>query len=408
VLAKFCGVLSSWFVAALALAQTPPAPPAPPPQHAEAIAALTQRYTEQPQAHYLAYLIARFSAQDGETDAALQWLNLLHKRGWDLGINPRDFPGLQSRDDFRAIRLKLQREQPRRQRGERALLVNVDGLVPEGLAYDARRERFLIGALNAAQIHAVDPRGRVTPFWSVAEPVVVLGLAVSADGETLYAAVNPTTRIREAGSAKPFVVRIALADGRELGRLPAAEAGFLNDLCVMRDGRVFASDSDQSRIFRADADAAVLRLWQEPGHAVAANGVACDDARNAIYVAVYNGISRIDAATGTVLRLPVPNGAAVGGNDGLYLSGRDLIGVQNGFGAGRVLRARLSADGTAITRVETLEAAIVDLNEPTTGALTPTGFVYIANSQIWKWDDKAGKLRDGMRLAPIMLRRVPL
>ena len=129
----------------------------------------------------------------------------------------------------------------------------------------------------------------------------LLGLALSADGESLYAAVNPTTRLREAGSAQPFVVRIALADGRELARLPAAEAGFLNDLCVMRDGRVFASDSDQSRIFRADADAPALQLWPEPGHAVAANGVACDDARNAIYVAVYNGVSRIDAATGAVL-----------------------------------------------------------------------------------------------------------
>jgi len=403
VLSRLCLLLSAALTSA-AFAQTAPVTP----QHAEAIAALTQRYEEQPQSHYLAYLIARFSADDGLADEALQWLGLLHKRGWDLGVNPRDFPRLQNRDEFRAIRAKLQRLQPRRQRGQRALLVNVPGLVPEGLAFDAARDRFLIGAMNAAQIHAVDRRAHVVPFWSSSEPVIVLGLAIAADGESVYAAINPTTRVREAGTARPFILRIALADGRELARLPANEAGFLNDLCVMRDGRVFASDSDQSRLFRADANDAALHLWTEPGHAIAANGVACDDARNAVYVAVYNGVSRIDIASAQALLLPTPKGAAVGGNDGLYLHGRDLIGVQNGFGAGRVLRARLSADGSEITRVETLESAIVDLNEPTTGAVTPDGFVYIANSQIWKWDDKAETLRDGTRLAPILLRRVPL
>ncbi len=377
-------------------------------EHADAIAALSKRYTEQPQSHYLAYLIARFNAQDGLDDEALRWLALLHKRGWELGVNPRDFPGLQERDDFRAIKLKLQRQQQRRERGQRALLINVSGLVPEGLAYDAKRDRFLIGALNAPRIHAVDRQGRVTPLWSVDEPVVVLGMTVSADGGSLFAAVNPTARQREAGTAKPFVVRIALDDGRELTRLPAPEAVFLNDLCLMRDGRVFVSDSDQSRIFRAAAQETALSLWQEPGHAIAANGLACDDEHDTIFVAVYNGVSRIDARSGQAQLLQGPAGSAIGGNDGLYLHDDQLIGVQNGFGAGRVLRMRLSDDGREITRVETLESAILDLNEPTTGAIAPDGFVYIANSQIWKWDDKAEALREGVKLAPILLREVPL
>lgn len=397
-----CFLLLAVAFAHAAAAQTPAA------RHADAIAALGRRYEEQPKAHYLAYLIARFAAEDGLDDDALQWLALLHKRGWDLGVNPRDFPRLQPREEFRAIRIKLQRQQPRRARGHRALLVNVAGLVPEGLAYDAARERFLVGAMNAARIHAVDLKGRVVPFWSATGPVVILGMTVSADGESLFAAVNPIARLRDGGAARPFVVRLALADGRELARLPANEAVFLNDLCVMRDGRLFVTDSDQSRLFRADADDTALQPWPEPGHVIAANGIACDDARDALYVAVYNGISRVDASTAQAQLLPAPAGAVIGGNDGLYLHGRDLIGVQNGFGAGRVLRARLSADGSAVTRVETLESGIVDLNEPTTGALTPDGFVYIANSQIWKWDDTTESVRDGLKLAPILLRRVPL
>ena len=376
--------------------------------HAEAIAALTQRYVEQPQSHYLAYMLARFSAEDGLDEAALQWLTLLHKRGWDLGVNPRDFPGLQNREEFRALKLKLQRQQQRRERGQRALLVNVAGLVPEGLAYDAKRDRFLVGAMNAPRIHAVDRHGRVSLLWSTDAPVVVLGMSVAGDGETLLAVVNPTPQARAAGTLRPFVARIALADGHEISRLPADDAAFLNDLCQMRDGRVFVSDSEQSRLFRAGPADTALSLWSEPGHAIAANGMACDDAHDAVYVAVYNGISRIDAASGQAQLLAGPNGAATGGIDGLYLADRYLVGVQNGFGAGRVLRARLSADGREIHRVETLESAIVDLNEPTTGTLTPDGFVYIANSQIWKWDADKESLRPDTRLSPIMLRRVPL
>ena len=376
--------------------------------HAEAIAALTQRYVEQPQSHYLAYMLARFSAEDGLDEAALQWLTLLHKRGWDLGVNPRDFPGLQNREEFRALKLKLQRQQQRRERGQRALLVNVAGLVPEGLAYDAKRDRFLVGAMNAPRIHAVDRHGRVSLLWSTDAPVVVLGMSVAGDGETLLAVVNPTPQARAAGTLRPFVARIALADGHEISRLPADDAAFLNDLCQMRDGRVFVSDSEQSRLFRAGPADTALSLWSEPGHAIAANGMACDDAHDAVYVAVYNGISRIDAASGQAQLLAGPNGAATGGIDGLYLADRYLVGVQNGFGAGRVLRARLSADGREIHRVETLESAIVDLNEPTTGTLTPDGFVYIANSQIWKWDADKQSLRPDTRLSPIMLRRVPL
>lgn len=371
-----------------------------------AISALGKRYEDQPHAHFLAYLLARFNADAGRSAEALDWLDKLAERGWDLGINPRDFPSLQNSEEFRNIKLRLQRQQQRRERGQREVLVNVDGLIPEGLAYDAQRQRYVIGAFNRAQISTVDPRGKVTRLWTSEEKLSVLGMSVAGDG-VLYAAINPAASRRSAGD-KPFVLKLDLDDGRELGRLPAPEAAFLNDLCLMPDGRLYASDSENSRLLHAAAGAAALSLWNEPGHAIAANGIACDGDRNVVFVAVYNGISRVDAQSGEAALVTAPRSAAVGGIDGLYLHDKELVGVQNGFGAGRVLRARLSGDGRNVMRVETLESAIVDLNEPTTGALTPNGFVYIANSQIWKWDADKESLRPGQSAAPIMLRRVPL
>lgn len=398
VIRRTCLILA---LLAAAMAQAQPA------EHGGAITALGKRYEDQPHAHYLAYMLARFNADAGRDDVALEWLDKLARRGWELGINPRDFAGLQASEEFRNIKLRLQRQQQRRERGQREVLVNIDGQIPEGLAYDGMRQRYVIGSYNAAQIHTVDPRGKMTRLWSSDEPLIVLGLTVAADGETLYAAVNPTANRRDAGD-KSFVLKLNLADGREQARLPAPDAAYLNDLCLLGDGRLVASDSQESRLLYAKPGATALSLWDEPGHVIAANGVACDSERNTVYVAVYNGISRVDAASGQAGLLDAPRSAAIGGIDGLYLQGNDLVGVQNGFGAGRVLRAQLSGDGRSISRVETLESAIVDLNEPTTGALTPNGFVYIANSQIWKWDETKLHLREGQRAAPIMLRRIPL
>ena len=53
-------------------------------------------------------------------------------------------------------------------------------------------------------------------------------------------------------------------------------------------------------------------------------------------------------------------------------------------------------------------ATWIDLNEPTTGAVPHDGFVYNAHIQNWKWDDKTEAVRDGLKLAPIMLRRVQM
>ena len=87
------GLILALLVCAVAQAQQPD-------ERGGAITALGKRYEDQPHAHFLVYLLARFNADAGRTEVALDWLDKLARQGWELGINPRDFPSLQASEEF--------------------------------------------------------------------------------------------------------------------------------------------------------------------------------------------------------------------------------------------------------------------------------------------------------------------
>ncbi|UXI67347.1 SMP-30/gluconolactonase/LRE family protein [Tahibacter amnicola] len=380
---------------------------APATPNAAAIAGLTQRYAEQPHSHDLAYFLARFAADDGLTEQSVQWLAKLGESGWTLGINPHDFDTLAGKPGYDDAAGRLHRQFVRRSSGQRHQLVKAPDFLAEGTAYDAKRQRILLGSFTTAQILSVDARGKTRRLWSAAGSHYVLGMAIHPDGESVLAAVNPKAAQRASGE-RPFVIRLRLSDGKALSRTPAPEGMVLNDLCLMPDGSLYATDSEQSRLFRADPALENLTPWEQAGNPIAANGIACDATRRAVYVAVYNGIRRIDTGDASTRLLATPAGEFVGGGDGLYLDGDRMLSVQNGIGAGRIWRAQLDAAGNALSNVQTLDAGADDMDEPTTGAFVPGGFVYIANSQIWKWNDAEDRLRTGLAIHPIVLRRIAL
>ena len=111
--------------------------------------------------------------------------------------------------------------------------------------------------------------------------------------------------------------------------------------------------------------------------------------------------------TGAVVRLTDASGTTSLGVDGLVLDRQSLIGVQNGLSPARIARFRLTPDGAGISRVDVLDRQPGVADEPTIGTLLHGGYLYVANSQWEKYDD-AGQRRDGTRLAPTHLIRIPL
>jgi hypothetical protein len=67
---------------------------------------------------------------------------------------------------------------------------------------------------------------------------------------------------------------------------------------------------------------------------------------------------------------------------------------------------RLSADGSKVAGVRTLEYRSPPVEIPTTGAIYKDRFYFIANSQIDQLQN--GKIRDPAKLKPVHIAVVPL
>ena len=118
-------------------------------------------------------------------------------------------------------------------------------------------------------------------------------------------------------------------------------------------------------------------------------------------------LRRIDAATGEVSTVGQPPNLALLSIDGLYWYKGSLIGVQNAGSPGRVLRLKLSNDGTSISAFEVIEAGNPDFDIPTTGAISGDGLIVIANSQLTRLGDD-GRVTPGPPLKPVKLLKIRL
>jgi hypothetical protein len=286
------------------------------------------------------------------------------------------------------------------------LTVDRLGMIPEGLAYDAKRRRWLISSVRNGEILAVSANGDVKTLVDV--PWGVFGMAVDAKRGVLWAttaAVAQTEEFREADKGKAALLKIDLENGTILETLPAPEGEphHFGDVAVAADGEVYVSGT-QPVILR------VAGKTLEPfarGPFASMQGIA--PARKVLYVADYTkGILVVDRSTGDMHALRVPPNASLLGIDGLYLVDEStLIGTQNGTNPNRVIRVRLAPGGMAVSSVETLLANGGGMGDPTLGAVVGKRFFFNGNAQ-WDLFGADGKIADPLKLKPAVVLSVPV
>jgi hypothetical protein len=287
------------------------------------------------------------------------------------------------------------------------LTVDRLGLMPEGMAWDARRKRWLISSVRTGEILAVSSGGEVQTLVDV--PWGVFGMAVDAKRGVLWATTTAMAQVEEfraEDKGKSALLRIDLETGRVLETLRAADESehHFGDVAVAADGEVYVSDSASPVIFR------VASVKLEPflrGPFASMQGIA--PARNVLYVADYSkGIFAIDLRTRDTHPLRVPPNASLLGVDGLYfLNDRTLIGTQNGTNPNRIIRIRLAPGGLAVSSVETLLANGSGMGDPTLGVVVGKRFFFNGNAQ-WDLFGEDGKIADPLKLQPAVVLSVPV
>jgi sugar lactone lactonase YvrE len=340
----------------------------------------------------------------GDRDAAFALLGSLNGR--KLGLVPvRDagFEAVWDDPEFQKIRQKLAQGEGRTPDAPVAFHLTDPKLIPEGIAYNPKQDRFLIGSVAQKKIVRANRKGDVKDFSKPEDNLdCVLGLFVDAAHEQLYA-VSTNGFLDEAQKQRRnAVVRYDLKNGLLVNRYDAPEANQLNDLTVSPDGTIYATDSASGRLFRKSPAEKMLTPFGPKSALPGANGITLG-ADGSLYVAISTGIARIDLSTGAPTRLPQPDTVVTGGCDGLYWHKGDLLGIQNVTNPGRVIRIALADQGKRISGVTVLQSHHhPEFSEPTTGTIDGNIFFVLANSYVGHLQP-GGNIKNPEQLKPTVI-----
>ena len=332
---------------------------------------LEQTIKQRPDDPALWFFLSRFRAESGDTKGAIAAMEKVAEFGDGFMPAPQlGFARVWDDPAFKAIVARMEAKLPRLDYAPRVFEIEDRGLIPEGLAYDAKSNTFFMGSVAKRKILRIDAYNAVAEFAGAAADLdAVLGIAVDGPRRRLYA-VSTSALTGEAGKRlRNSVAAFDVDSGKLLQRYDFPAARQLNDVTVALGGRVYVSDSFTGAIFELHAEGAPRELV--PANQIrGSNGLAASPDGKRLFVAHSTGLAMVDTASGAVKRLVNRTRENIAAIDGLYEYQGDLIGVQNATTPGRVILISLSKSGEEVTGVRTLVSHHHSgLFEPTTGAV---------------------------------------
>jgi hypothetical protein len=380
ILAAWCGgILAPGASAQLEEPATTRGAPADADEVQAKIADVEKRLPQIPDRGAALYFLAASKQHLGEPLEALKLLKecLALQEGFDPAGNP-GLKVLKGDKEFDDLVAGVHHDFPVEAHARGAFVSEEKDLVPEGLAYDARRNVFYLSSLLRRKIVKISADGNFSEFVPAGRDrlLPILGIRVDPNDGTVWAdswddAVDRSELLHFDGSGY-LMGRFAPHD--------AAKHGF-NDLVVMKNGLIFLTDSVNNQVLRFDPRAhafnavAIYRELSEP------NGIAVSDDEQQIFVADDFGMVKVELRDLKSIEVDAGGHNTLAGIDGLYWYKGSLIGVQNGIGSPRIAVFRLSADGSRVTKATVLENRSAYMDQPTTGAIRGDSFYFIVNSQ---------------------------
>jgi sugar lactone lactonase YvrE len=362
-----------------------------------AIKQLTDAIAQQPTNMPWIYVLATYHDRAGETAEVVKWLARLDELGWQHGVSPIAFKNSRG-SAFRNAVARLNAREPEVGRARVAFtLKGQRDLVPEGIAYDPVDDVFYVSGIHRRKVLRVTRDGRAADFVKEAQDGMLGGLGMKIDRNKRHLWVISSTTDEMKGYVKgqeaSMLAAYDLRDGSLVRKLDPAPAR-LNDLTILDDGTIFATDMGGHTVVRLAPGAGAFEKYADGF--LFPNGITSDGTH--LYVSDFRGLHRFVLADRTRTKIEVP-GQLVGGNDGLDFHQGTLIGIQNSYGNPRVIRIHLAENC-----VEILESKNELFEIPTTGAIANGEYFFIANPGLRSFDDD-GKIWPAERLEdPVMLK----
>ena len=380
-----------------------------PPELREQAAEVGKARESHPDNPCVLYQLAALYARAGRSDEALAALRAMAGKG--SGVDPRlrdGFQSLATNPEFVRLKQQIRHDNPPVLHAHEAFTIDEADLIPEGIAWSEKQQRFYLGSIKR-KIIEVDAQGRARDFVSAAAEGlgVVVGLRVDDDRGELWAA---SERMAPHPGLVRGIFRYRLRDGKLVAKYTVreGEADLVNDLVVAPDGTLYATASNSGSLVMVRPGSSSAEIFLPPHTLPDPNGITVSRDGRFLFVAGWYGITRVDPKTKDTLLLKTPPQIAAGCFDGLYEYQGDLVGIQNCVhDTGRVLRLRLNPERDVIVSAQVLESYNPLFDGITTGAIAGQQFFFMANTQFRKMG-AGGTIPANVSFEPIRVLRLAL
>jgi hypothetical protein len=246
--------------------------------------------------------IANTYAAGGQFRDAIQRLRKVI--GANLGFDPSrdtDFAKVRDTAEFRSIMDEVRRQTPPVHNSRLIASLDAQDVRPESIAFDVRRNAFLLGNTARFEIVRCSRVGECVPLVkpNTGEKAYVLGLKVDRGADAAWATNNrpgaASLRCYDLETGKP---RLTVSiEGKHV----------FNDLAISSTGGVYVSDTAEGSVYQLSSGTSTLQRMAPQHTFTAANGIAISTDETLLYVSTWeDGIDVIDLQSGAVVPIIHP------------------------------------------------------------------------------------------------------
>lgn len=302
-------------------------------------------------------------------------------------------PTVLTKDNLSQLGLGFAANSEARGHRQTAITLTEQTGIIESLAYDAENDEWYFSDIRGRRILKRSSSGEVSEFSAPADRLFgVFGLVIDPGHGCLWASCSALPLIQNFAPAergRAELVGYDLKTGHLVTRTAVPVDGddhLLGDLALSPSGEIFLTDTATPMIwsYRPGADR-LERVCTHPDFS-SLQGIVCRSSHSLLVADYALGLYAIDLETKTATPLQKLPNATFAGIDGMALTPKGLLLIQNGINPQRVAFVRLKDDGEPAA-LEVLEQSAAEIIEPTHIKVVNDAFYFVGNSGWDKFPD---------------------